>query len=89
MAASVGSKFPWTGSERGCLHTLCGRNIAQMEMILSFQEKEKEYELLKQDDEIKTLELRTTRLFIVMAILGILIVLGVLNYFFSARGKRY
>jgi tetratricopeptide (TPR) repeat protein len=63
------------------------RNIAQMELRLSFQEKEKELELLKQEDEIKTLELRNSRLVIVMIILGGMVVIGTLNYVFLSKKK--
>ncbi len=63
------------------------RNIAQMEMIIDFQEKEKEYDLLKQQGEITKLELRNSRLFIVMIILAILIVLGALNFYYLNSKK--
>jgi tetratricopeptide (TPR) repeat protein len=63
------------------------RNIAQMEMVLDFQEKEKEFDLLKQEDEINKLELHNTRLFIILVILAVLIVLGVLNYAFLGKKK--
>jgi tetratricopeptide (TPR) repeat protein len=63
------------------------RNIAQMEMILDFQEKEKEYEMLKKEDAIKTLELRNSRLFIVMIILGLFVILGGLNYYYLSKKK--
>lgn len=64
------------------------KNIAQMEMIVDFQEKEKEYDLLKQEDEIKTLELRNTQLVVVMVILAVLIVIGGLNLYFHNK-KRF
>jgi tetratricopeptide (TPR) repeat protein len=63
------------------------RNIAQMEILLAFQEKEKEFDLLKRDDEIKTLELRNTRLVVIMVILAILITLGTLNYYYLGKKK--
>jgi tetratricopeptide (TPR) repeat protein len=63
------------------------RRIAQMEMVLNFHEREKEYDLLKQQDEIKTLELQKTRMIIVVVILGVLIVLGILNYYFMSKKK--
>jgi tetratricopeptide (TPR) repeat protein len=63
------------------------RAIAQMELLLSFEEKEKEFELLKKNDEVKTLELQQTRLFVVVGILAILITLGILNYTFLSRKK--
>ena len=64
------------------------RNIAQMEMAMDFQEKEKELDLLKKEDVIKTLELRNSRLFIIMIILGVFAVLGVFNLFFLDRKKK-
>jgi tetratricopeptide (TPR) repeat protein len=64
------------------------RNIAQMEMIVDFQEKEREYDILKKEDEIKTLELRNSRLFIIMVILGVLAVLGIFNLFFLDRKRK-
>jgi tetratricopeptide (TPR) repeat protein len=63
------------------------RNIAQMEMIMDFQEKEKEYDMLKQQDEIKTLELRNSRLFIVLFILGGLIILGGFNFYYMNKRR--
>ncbi len=63
------------------------RAIAQMELLLSFEEKEKEFELLKKDGEVKTLELHRTRLVIVIVILVVLASLGVLNYVFLGKKK--
>lgn len=65
------------------------RNIAQMEMIVDFQEKEKEFDLLKQEDEIKTLELRNTQLIVVMAILAVLVTLGGLNYYYHNKKQLF
>lgn len=64
------------------------RNIAQMEMVMDFQEKEKEIEILKREDEIKTLELRNSRLFIILVILGVLVVLALINLFYLDRKKK-
>lgn len=64
------------------------RNIAQMEMVMDFQEKEKELEVLKREDEIKTLELRNSRLFIIMVILGVFTVLALFNLFYLDRKKK-
>lgn len=64
------------------------RNIARMEMVLAFQEKERELELLKKEDEIKSLELRNTRLFIILAILGIIIVIGSINFVYMDRKRK-
>lgn len=63
------------------------KNIAQMEILLAFQEKEKEFDLLKKEDAIKTLELHNTRLVIFMIILGIMITLGTLNYLLLGKKK--
>jgi tetratricopeptide (TPR) repeat protein len=63
------------------------RNIAQMEMVMSFQRTEREFEMLKKEDEIKTLELHNTRLFIIMLILGVFIVLGSFNFFYLSKKK--
>lgn len=64
------------------------RNIAQMEMALSIQEKEKEFEMLKKESEIKSLELRNSRLFITLLVLGILVVLASVNFYYLGRGKK-
>jgi tetratricopeptide (TPR) repeat protein len=64
------------------------RNIAQMEMVLAFQQKERELEILRKDDEIKTLELRTTRLVIILAILAVIVVIGCINYFYLDRRRK-
>lgn len=63
------------------------RNIAQMEMRLAFNEKEKEFEMLKKEDEIKSLELYNTRLVVIMVIIAGMITLGVLNYVFLSKKK--
>ena len=64
------------------------RNIAQLEMVLNFQEKEREFALLKKEDEIKTLELRNTRLFIILAILAVIVVIGSINFFYMDRKRK-
>jgi tetratricopeptide (TPR) repeat protein len=63
------------------------RNIAQMEMIMDFQEKEKEFDMLKQKSEIDTLELRNSRLFIVLFILAGLVVLGGFNFYYMNKRR--
>jgi tetratricopeptide (TPR) repeat protein len=65
------------------------RNIAQMEMVLRFQEKERQYEVLRKEAEINTLELRNSRLFIVMIVMVIFIVLGGLNMFYINARKTH
>lgn len=64
------------------------RKIAQMEMVLGFQEKEKELEMLQKEGEIKTLQLRNSRLFIVLVILGLLLLLGVVNLYFLGHRRQ-
>lgn len=64
------------------------RNIAQMEMVLDFQEKERELEILRKEDEIKSLELHNTRLFIILSILGVIIVIGSINFFYMDRKRK-
>jgi tetratricopeptide (TPR) repeat protein len=64
------------------------RNIAQMEMVLDFQEKERQLEILRKEDEIKTLELRNTRLFIILTILGVIVLIGTVNFFYMDRKRK-
>lgn len=64
------------------------RNIAQMEMVLSFQEKERELMILRKEDEIKTLELHNTRLFIIMAVMGVFVVIAGINFFYVDRKRK-
>jgi tetratricopeptide (TPR) repeat protein len=64
------------------------RNIAQMEMVMDFQEKERELDLLKKEDEIKTLQLRNSRLFIILVILGVIVILALFNLFYLDRKKK-
>ncbi len=63
------------------------RKIAQMEIALDLQEKEKEIEQLKATDEINTLELKSTRMFVIVTVLGIIVMIGVVNFLYS-RKKR-
>lgn len=63
------------------------RKIAQMEMVIDFQEQEKDFDLLRKQNEINKLELRSSRLFIVLIILVILGVLGGLNFFYINKKK--
>jgi tetratricopeptide (TPR) repeat protein len=64
------------------------RNIAQMEMVLDFQEKERELEILKKEDVIKSLELHNTRLFIILMILGVIVLIGGVNFFYMDRKRK-
>ncbi len=61
------------------------RNIAQMEMVIDFQEKEKEFDMLRQQSEIDKLELRNSRLFIILIILSVLGILGGLNFYYIQK----
>jgi tetratricopeptide (TPR) repeat protein len=65
------------------------RRIAQMEMALELSDKEREYEALKKTAELKTLQLKNSRLFIVLMILSGLIVVAFLNYFLSDKLKEF
>jgi tetratricopeptide (TPR) repeat protein len=64
------------------------RNIAQMEMVLDFQEKEREIEMLRKEDVIKSLELRNSRLFIILTILGVIVIIGSINIFYLDRKRK-
>ncbi len=64
------------------------RNIAQMELAMSFQEKEKELDILRKEDTIKSLELRSTRMVIILVILGIFLLLAGINLFYTDRKKK-
>jgi tetratricopeptide (TPR) repeat protein len=64
------------------------RNIAQMEMVMDFQEKERQIDELKIKDEIKSLELKNFRLIIILVILAIFGTLAVLNFFYLDRKKK-
>lgn len=64
------------------------RNIAQMEMVLNFQAKEREFVMLKKESEIQSLELKNSRLFIILVILGVIIILALFNLFYLDRKKK-
>lgn len=64
------------------------RNIAQMEMILNFQAKERELEMLKKESEIQSLELKNSRLFIILIIMAVIIVIALFNLFYLDRKKK-
>lgn len=61
------------------------RKIAQMEIALDLEEKEKEMEIIKTEAAVKTLELQKTRMIITITILAIGIVLGGFNLVYSKR----
>ncbi len=64
------------------------RNIAQMEMALRIQEKDKEFEMLRKESEINTLALNNTRLVILLIVLAILTLLAGVNFFFMGKRKK-
>jgi tetratricopeptide (TPR) repeat protein len=59
------------------------KKIAQMELVLNFSEKERELQMLQKEGKIQSLQLRNTRLFIIMIILGVLIIVGGINLFYK------
>lgn len=59
--------------------------IAQMEMALSIRDREEAFEALQKDDQIKTLELRNTRLGFMVGVLVLLGVVAAFNLFLSKR----
>jgi tetratricopeptide (TPR) repeat protein len=63
------------------------RNIAKMEMVIDFQEKEKEYDILRKQSEIDRLELHNSRLFILLVIIGVLGVIGGFNFYYINKKK--
>jgi len=56
-----------------------------MEMVIDFQEKEKEYDMLRQQGQIDKLELHNSRLFILVIIIGVLSILGGLNFYYIQK----
>lgn len=63
------------------------KKIAQMEMVIDFQEKEKEFDMLRQESEITKLELYNSRLFIIIIILVAFLILGGLNLAYLSKKK--
>ena len=61
------------------------RKIAQMEMALNIQEKEKEMDALRKEDIIKTLELRNTRMVITSILLGTIVLISAFNLFIGRK----
>ena len=61
------------------------RKIAQMEMALDLQEKEKEVERLKSQEEMTALQLKNTRMVITLVILAIVAVIAFINVYVSKR----
>jgi len=63
------------------------RKIAQMEIAIDLQAREKEVDVLKKDGKIKSLELHNTRMVITIIVLSVLIALSLFNLFWH-RKKR-
>ncbi|MBS1489222.1 MAG: tetratricopeptide repeat protein [Bacteroidetes bacterium] len=63
------------------------RKIAQMEMALDLQEKEKQVEGLKQQSKIDAMELRNSRLVITIIVLSAIVALGLFNLFMTRRKR--
>lgn len=61
------------------------RKIAQMEIALEMQEREKELDILRTDDSIKTLELRNTRIGITAVVLGLIVLIAGGNFLVTKR----
>jgi predicted negative regulator of RcsB-dependent stress response len=61
------------------------RRIAQMEMALDLQEKEKEVEERRRENEITSLQLKNTRMIITSVIMGVVLIVAGFNLFFSRR----
>jgi lipopolysaccharide biosynthesis regulator YciM len=64
------------------------RKIAQMQMALNIQEKEKEVDQLRQKDVIQSLELQHTRLVIALILLASIVLVAGLNLFVGRRRKN-
>ena len=65
------------------------RRIAQMEIALDLSEKEKEMDALRKDGEIKSLELKNTRMVISLIVLGIIMIVAFVTLFlFKRRPKK-
>ncbi len=61
------------------------RKIAQMEMVLDLQEKEKEVERLKSQEEMTSLQLKNTRMIITLIILVAVAGFAVVNVYITKR----
>lgn len=64
------------------------RNIAKIGVAMDLQEKEKEFEMLKKETEIKSLELHNSRLFIIILILAVSIVLASVNFYYLGKKRK-
>lgn len=61
------------------------RKIAQMEMALDLHEKEQELDRLKMQDQVKSLELKNSRMIIFVIVLTIVTVLAGVNLYYTKR----
>ncbi|MBI3218403.1 MAG: tetratricopeptide repeat protein [Bacteroidetes bacterium] len=61
------------------------RKIAQMEIVLDLQEKEKEVERLKSQEEMTSLQLKNTRMIITLIILAAVAGFAVVNVYITKR----
>jgi len=64
------------------------RKIAQMEIALDLQEKEKELETLKTKADLEGLELKHTRTAIIAIVLGAMVLFSIINLFFFQKKRR-
>jgi len=62
------------------------RKIAQMEMALSIQDKEKQLEVLKKDDDLKSMQLRQTQM--IVAVIFLSIVAGIMLVSLFVQKKK-
>ncbi|HTH57053.1 MAG TPA: tetratricopeptide repeat protein [Cyclobacteriaceae bacterium] len=61
------------------------RKIAQMEMALDLQSKEKEVEALKMDATIRSMELKNTRMVITIVVLVVIAAISLFNLFLARK----
>jgi hypothetical protein len=61
------------------------RKIAQMEMVLDLQSKEKEVEALRMESTIKSMELKNTRMVITIVVLVIIAAISLFNLFLARK----
>ncbi|MBX7126944.1 MAG: hypothetical protein K1X47_14715, partial [Cyclobacteriaceae bacterium] len=64
------------------------RKIAQMEMAMDIQAKEKEVEVLKKDDTIKTMELRHIQMVVTIVVLSIVALVAFGNIYLHNKKSK-
>jgi tetratricopeptide (TPR) repeat protein len=52
------------------------RKVAQMQMVMSFQDKEKELEVLQKEDQIRDLQLKNSRFITIASLIGLLLMMA-------------